>query len=189
MKKTKLIEHQVIAHCTAFLISKKVKIDNIAVARKHHVPEVIKIIKNDLVEKYKFSSTRTKEIIQDLKFNKTRDDILGTYYHRRKYPNKKIKIEAKGGNVMYAIYTSIGQLACSRERPSSYWWFGYACPNTWQKYIYDRMTFEGLIKPIINDFISHTRSGQGLWFYFVDEEGFVKSVTWKKFLSKKTMVC
>lgn len=183
MNKTKLIEHQVIAHCAAFLISKRAKIDSLAI-KKQHIVEVKGIIKTDLINKYEFDKKKCINSINEISYNTTRHDILGAYYHGRKRHNKRIIIEAKGGNVMYAIYTVIGQLICSRDSPSSYWWFGFACPNTWRKYIYNKMTINKQIRPLVNEMIKFTHNGQGLYFYFVDEPGFVERITWKRFLQR-----
>lgn len=181
--KTKLEEHEVIAYCSAFLLLKKAKINNIAV-KKQHIPQVKKIILRSLL-KNKIDKKLANKIISLIKFNKSKEDILGTYYHGRKYPNRRIVIEAKGGNVMYGIYTVLGQLICSRESSSSYWWFGFACPKTWAKFIYNKMISKGKIKPIIDSIIRiYTRKGQGLNFYFVDEKGDIESITWRRFLSR-----
>ncbi len=183
VSKTKLREHEVIAYCSAFLILKKAKINNIAVKKKH-IPEVKKIILK-VLKGNRVDQKLINQMIISIKFNERSEDILGTYYHGRKHPNRKIIIEAKGGNVMYGIYTVLGQLICSRKSSSPYWWFGFACPKTWSKFIYNRMTSRGKIKPIISDIIKlYTRKGQGLNFYFVNENGSVESITWRRFLSK-----
>ena len=184
LKYTQLKEHQVVAYCLAYLISKKVRIDNIAV-KEYHIKEVDKILARALRNKYRISIKRIEKMINNLPYNLSREDIKGTYFHERNRANRKIIIEAKGGNEMYAIYTVIGQLICSRDSSSPYWWYGFSCPESWKSEIHKRLSINGKIRPIISVFITEfTRKGQGLNFYFVRENGDVESITWKRFLSK-----
>lgn len=114
------------------------------------------------------------------------EDINGYLTFKQGRPQKRIMIEAKGGNVFYNYYTMLGQFITLKKSPSRYYWFGFALPDTWEgkikKYMTDK---DGKIKSIIMDIIEkYTKNGQGLYFYFVYSNGSVVTKTWKQTLKK-----
>ena len=125
-------------------------------------------------------------IINSLKVTKSGPDIEGFFQFGQARPVRRLKVEAKGGSVHYGLYTMLGQFITMKTSPSSYYWFAFALSASWKSVVIKYLTDKGSIKPIISDIIkSYTKKGQGLYFYFVQENGFVEKKTWTQFLNHK----
>lgn len=112
-----------------------------------------------------------------------KEDIYGYFTFNQNRPQKRLTVEAKGGDVYYNIYTMLGQFLVLTKSPSSYYWFALALPASWQIKVKEYLTNDGEIKPIINDIIlKYTKRGQGLYFYFVNPNGTVNRKTWRQTL-------
>ena len=182
--KNVLSEYQVIAYCAAYLIGKESTLIKELAVKKKHVEEVKKLMKKALEEKYNFGDEQSREeLIEQIEYNEKKEsDIRGDYISGDK-KQRDINIEAKGGDVIYGIYTLMGQLATLRINPSDYYWYGAACPEEWKKAIKNKLMHEGEIKPIIQSMIDNfTSYKRGLKFYFVSNDGEVEAVHWHNFL-------
>lgn len=178
MKKREIKEHEIIRAVIIHLVKKeKAKIKTIAVKKKYE-----KGIKDALRK-----CGLTKEDMDEIDFKRGGPDIIAHLQFGQGRAIKKLKIEAKGGSYKYGIYTALGQMACDVDSPSSYYWFGLAFPKSWRRTIQNWLVTEKMdIKPIVRDVIElYTKSGQGLYFYFVDENGKVMKETWRQTLLRK----
>jgi len=103
-----LKEHQVIAHCVAYLLGqKKYDIRNIAVKKKHH-EEVRETIRFVLVEYWDMDEKAVNQMVDEISFNERNPWDIEGYYKTKEKIQRKIVIEAKGGSKVYGIYTLIG---------------------------------------------------------------------------------
>lgn len=178
MKKREIKEHEIIKAVIMYLIKKeKAKIKKVAIGKKYE-----KYIKNAL---RKCGVARVD--IDEIGFKRAGPDIIAHLQFGQGRAIKHLKIEAKGGSYKYGIYTALGQMACDVDSPSSYYWFGLAFPQNWRPTIRKWLVTEKFdIKPIVKDTIKlYTKSGQGLYFYFVNESGKVTKETWKQTLLRR----
>lgn len=168
-------EHQVISHLLVHLVKKKSFIPSVVSARKKSQQSMIK--------RALTKSKIEKRLLEGIEYRTTKDDIAGHFMHGKRSKDRKLIIEAKGGSVFYNFYTMLGQLITKILSSSHYNWFAMAVPAAWEEKIKDLLTHKGKVKPIIEQIIqSHTRGGQGLWFYFVESDGTVYRKTWKQVL-------
>jgi len=124
--------------------------------------------------------------IDKIAFKRKEEDIVAHLRWNTGRRQKFLEIEAKGGKTFYNFYTSLGQFVCLKKSPSTYYWFAFAFPHYWRKEVKKMLTNEdGSIKPIITSLIIQlTKGGQGLWFYFINEDGTVLKETWKQTLKR-----
>ncbi|OGB89321.1 hypothetical protein A2625_04050 [candidate division WOR-1 bacterium RIFCSPHIGHO2_01_FULL_53_15] len=166
-------EHEVIAKTLVYLIKKEqAEINSVATPKKHE-KYIKKAINN---------AGLTKNQINLITFKQVGADIIAVLKFKSGRPQKRIQIEAKGGNVYYGIYTALGQFICLKESPSTYHWFAFAFPLRWREKIRKwLLTPKERIKPVIRDIINlYTKNGQGLWFYFINEKtGKAIKETWE----------
>jgi len=114
-----LAEHEVIAHVASFLLKgKKYEIEKIAV-KKSHRNCVKNRIRVDLVKSGENNEEEANRIVEKVDFEDTNGpDILCCYRGRNTRPQRKLTIEAKGGNTKYSFYALLGQLICKVESES-----------------------------------------------------------------------
>ncbi len=125
------------------------------------------------------------DIYNKIEIRTKEEDILAYLQFNTGRTQKVITIEAKGGKVFYNFYTMLGQFMCLKKSPSTFYWFAFAIPSSWKLKIKKTLLYDGKIKPLISDIINnYTKNGQGLWFYFVNEDYSVEKITWKKFLNQ-----
>lgn len=172
-----LKEHEIIAYVSTHLMSNEnAEIESIALKKKSY---------RDLVCSHLINSSVNRGKIDSIKFKTTGDDIVAYYQFNTGKRQRKMIIEAKGGNVFYNFYTSIGQFICGKKSPSTYYWFGFAFPFSWRKKIRKYLKNDGEINPLIKLLIKeYTKNGQGLWFYFVKSNGEIIKETWNQTLTK-----
>jgi hypothetical protein len=126
------------------------------------------------------------ELCDKIEIKTKEEDILAYYQFKTRRTQKVITVEAKGGDVFYNFYTMLGQFICLKKSPSSFYWFAFALPASWKTKIKNTLLNNGKIKPLISDIIkNYTKNGQGLWFYFVDDDFTIEKITWKNFLNNK----
>ena len=169
-------ESIIIAHTLAFLKGKGFTVENVSSIKTKEKVRVEKILNRRNI---------STDIICKAKERKNRRfDIYGHFKFNRKYSQRRLVVEAKGGKKHYAIYTMLGQFISDKTSSSDYHWFAFALPFTWKSKVKEYLlTEEGGIKPIIKLIMEeYTKKGSGLWFYFVDESGNVTQETWKKTL-------
>ena len=188
-KMVSLHEHQVVAHCAAYLLANKHAVNILTVDNKHF-EEVREIILFDLKTRYMNElGSELKNKIREAKkitlIHKIGTDIEARYITKGNTHQRNIKIEAKGGSdkLSYKIYTMLGQLMLLRDFGTDFWWFGIAVPSSWKKKIHEYMTSQDKMKPNIQ-LINDAYPNRGLKFYFVEEDGKVKGSTWHGFLNK-----
>jgi len=171
-------EHEVVAAVTCHLIiNKRAEVSKISIQKI----EQERYIKNFLLGKGVEQS-----IIDNISFKRKEEDIIAHLKWNTGRRQKYVEVEAKGGNTFYNFYTSLGQFICLKKSPSTYYWFAFALPHYWRKQVKKNLTNDnGSIKPIITTIIEKlTKGGQGLWFYFVQEDGTVIEETWKQTLTR-----
>ncbi len=172
-----LKEHQVVAHCAAYLLSNKHTITSLSVDYKHFV-EVKEIILRDLRTRYKKDLGKV-ELRSKIREAKTIDLI-----HKRG-TDIEARYVTKGGydRISYKIYTMLGQLMLLRDFDTDFWWFGIAVLSSWKKKIHEYMTSQDMMKPNIQ-LINDAYPNRGLKFYFIEENGEVKKpLTWYSFIN------
>ena len=173
-------EQKVIYYTVKYLIEKReADISQISVQKLKYDKYIIRKLKNSAIPDYK---------INNISFKRTEGDIIAHFKFKSSRRQKYLVIEAKGGDVYYGLYTCLGQFICSKNSPSTYYWFGFALPYSWRIQFRKKLKNEDgtQILPIVNDIINnYTKNGQGLWFYFVKEDGTVIKETWKQTLSAR----
>jgi hypothetical protein len=127
-----------------------------------------------------------QSVIDNISFKRKEEDIVAHLSWNTGRRQKYLEVEAKGGDTYYNFYTSLGQFICLKKSPSTYYWFAFAFPYYWRREVKKMLTNEnGLIKPIVTTIVEKlTKGGQGLWFYFVKEDGTVVKETWKQTLTR-----
>lgn len=174
-------EHQVIMRTALYLLKEKnAKILRMSVGQ-HRTYIKNSLLKNgvakDAIMKIEFKGAsgncvRGKGLIKG--------DIVADLTFGEKHVQKVLQIEAKGGDVYYGIYTALGQFLVCKHSRSQYYWFAFAFPYSWRKQLRKVLRCDGKVKPVVDDIIKqYTKQGQGLWFYFVRNDGYVKQETWK----------
>ncbi|MFW5928265.1 MAG: hypothetical protein ACOCSL_03595 [Thermoplasmatota archaeon] len=170
-----LNEHEIIASVSVYLLNEgNADIESIAVKRNSHRGFIkSKLQKNGI----------SKKKIENITFNTKGTDINAYYEFDTGRIQRRMIIEAKGGTTHYNLYTALGQFICSKKSPSTYYWFGFAFPYSWREKTRERLTNGGEINPIINLLLDeYTKNGQGLYFYFVKENGETTKETWRQTL-------
>ena len=170
-------EHKVIANVALYLIKEQgAEISEISIQKKQYDAYISNFLVNNGV---------TRNVVKNISFKRKEEDIIAHFRFSTGRKQKYLEIEAKGGNVYYNFYTCLGQFMCLKKSPSTYYWFAYALPYSWRRQIRKMLRdSDGNIKPIINDIIlKYTKRGQGLWFYFVKNDGSVVKETWKHTLA------
>ena len=172
-----MIESEVIAHTAVHLIVKEnFYIEKISISTIDQRRQAKEIFKMNGIE---------VSLIDKIDFHSNEEDIYGYYTFKQGRPQKRLIVEAKGGNTYYNFYTMLGQFISQKKSPSSYYWFAFALPISWRDKVKNYLTINGEIKPVIHDIIErYTKSGQGLWFYFVKDNGEIVKETWKQALQK-----
>lgn len=168
-------EHHVVLYTVIHLIkNEKFSLKTLSVKGRDAKKEIRKKLR-DIVD------------ISDYSFKSKGEDIEGYFKHGRKAPNRRLIIEAKGDTVQdkknYNLYTVLGQLIFKIESESNYYWYAIAVPRSWMKNIKALFTVnDKIIKPVIKEMLKSftgKNSRQGLYFYFVAEDGSVERKNWK----------
>ena len=121
--------------------------------------------------------------VRNLQNRRNGPDIDGHFEFNTGRLQRRLSIEAKGGTVRYNFRTVLGQLLELMDSPSDYRWYDLALPADWQSYVYRRLTRDGNVNAVITLVIKNfSKNGQGLYFYWVTEEGDVSQSTWRTFL-------
>jgi len=168
-------EHQVISHLIVHLVKEKSFIPSVISARTKHGQSMIK--------RALTKSKTNKRLREGIEYCTRKDDIAGHFTHGKHTKDRKLSVEAVGGSVFYNFYTKLGQLITKIPSYSNYNWFAIAAPAAWEERIKDLLMHRGKIKPIIEQIIqSRSTRGQGLWFYFIENNGTVLRKTWKQVL-------
>jgi len=141
-----------------------------------------KIQREYLINAFKKNGIKS-DIYDKIKIKTKEEDILASLQFKTGRTQKVIVIEAKGGSVFYNFYTMLGQFICMKKSRSTFYWFAFALPSSWEVKIKNALLDNGKMNPLISDIIkNYTKNGQGLWFYFIDEDYSVKKFNWKEFL-------
>jgi len=169
-------EHEVIAHTALHLLKKGARITKVSVREKKH---------DDHIRNFLLKNKIERNAINKIEFKRREEDIVADLRFGGKKKQKQLEVEAKGGEVYYGIYTSLGQFLCLKKSPSTFYWFGFAFPFSWREPVRKALRSNDTVKPVISDIIrKYTKNGQGLWFYFVKDDGSVLQETWKKTLGR-----